>query len=114
MPTVRTASTACADACLAFSLSPAPRACDMYARKPTPMADTVLPTSQLTVVVEPTAAVAAVPREPTIAVSMYCTAVCSSWSSMVGQASVRMTGKRARKLYSPAVLLLICALRAGT
>ena len=36
-----------------------------------PIAETVLPISQLTVVVEPTAAVASVPREPTIAVSTY-------------------------------------------
>ena len=46
----------------------------------------MLPISQFTVVVEPTAAVAEVPKEPTIAVSMYCTAVCMSCSSMVGHA----------------------------
>ena len=51
------------------------------ARKPTPKAETVLPISQLTVTVLPTAAVAAVPSEPTIAVSMYCTAVWISCSS---------------------------------
>lgn len=60
---------------------------EMNARKPTPMADTVAPTNQLTVPVEPTAAVASVPREPTMAVSIYCTAVCISCSSIVGQAS---------------------------
>ena len=45
------------------------------ARKPMPMDDTSPPMSQLTVPVQPTAAVAWVPRDPTIAVSMYCTAV---------------------------------------
>ena len=50
-----------------------------------------LPTSQDTVEVAPTAAVACVPRDPTMAVSMYCTAVCISCSSMVGQARERMT-----------------------
>ena len=54
-------------------------------------ADTVLLTSQLTVVVAPTAAVAYVPSEPTMAVSIYCTAVCISCSSMVGHASARIT-----------------------
>ena len=55
--------------------------------------DTIIvePTSQLTVEVEPTAVTASVPREPTMAVSMYCTAVCRSCSSIVGHASVSMT-----------------------
>ena len=56
------------------------------------MADTVLPMSQFTVTVQPTAAVAEVPREPTMAVSTYCTAVLMSCSSMVGQASVSTAG----------------------
>ena len=55
------------------------------------MAETVLPTSQDTVPVAPTAAVAWVPREPTMAVSIYCTAVCISSSSMVGQARAKIT-----------------------
>lgn len=42
--------------------------------------------SQFTETVLPTAAVACVPMEPTIAVSMYCTAVCIRCSSIVGQA----------------------------
>jgi len=63
----------------------------MNERKPTDRAEIVLPMSQFTVVVDPTAAVACVPSEPTIAVSMYCTAVCISCSSMVGQASAHMT-----------------------
>ena len=46
----------------------------------------VEPMSQFTVVVDPTAAVAAVPSAPTMAVSIYCTAVCISCSSMVGPA----------------------------
>ena len=46
--------------------------------------------SQLTVAVEPTAAVACVPRVPTIAVSIYWTAVCINCSSMVGHARARM------------------------
>ena len=49
-------------------------------------------TSQFIVVVEPTAAVADVPSDPTIAVSIYCTAVCISCSSMVGHARVIITG----------------------
>lgn len=57
-----------------------------------PSAEIVLPISQLTVLVAPTAAVACVPREPTIAVSIYCTAVCSSCSSIVGQASAKIVG----------------------
>ena len=56
------------------------------------MAEMVLPISQLTVLVAPTAAVAWVPIAPTMAVSIYCTAVCISSSSMVGHASVRMVG----------------------
>ena len=39
----------------------------------------------------PTAAVAWVPKVPTMAVSIYCTAVCISSSSMVGHASAKMT-----------------------
>ena len=46
--------------------------------------------SQPTVVVAPTAAMALVPRLPTIAVSIYCTTVCISCSSMVGHARARM------------------------
>ena len=56
------------------------------------MAETVLPMSQLTVVVDPTAAVAAVPSEPTIAVSMYCTAVPRSCSNIVGHAKAKIMG----------------------
>ena len=48
------------------------------------------PTSQLTVDVAPTAAVAGVPREPTMAVSIYCTAVRSNSSSMVGHANAKI------------------------
>lgn len=55
-----------------------------------PSADTVLPISQLTVVVAPTAAVACAPRRPTMAASTYCTAVLISCSSMVGQASAQI------------------------
>ena len=50
--------------------------------------------SQLTVTVLPTAAVALVPRVPTMAVSIYCTAVLISCSSMVGQASEITAGSR--------------------
>ena len=62
----------------------------MKLRNPTPRAEMELFTSQLTVVVAPTAAVAWVPRLPTMAVSMYWTAVCKSCSSMVGQAKAMM------------------------
>ena len=53
-------------------------------------------TSHPTVLVAPTAAVAWVPREPTMAVSMYCTAVCIVCSSIVGQARATMTGSMPR------------------
>ena len=96
-PVTKTASTAWETERRALSLSPAPQAFAMNARKPTPMADTVLFTSQLTVLVAPTAAVAVVPSAPTMAVSIYCTAVCISCSSMVGQASERMTPAMARR-----------------
>ena len=43
-------------------------------------------------VLKPTAAVARVPRVPTIAVSMYWTAVAIMFSSMVGHASVMTVG----------------------
>ena len=91
VPMHSTASTACIAARRARCASPAPSARAINARKPTPSAESELLTSQLTVLVAPTAAVALVPSEPTIAVSMYCTAVCMSCSSMVGHASVRMT-----------------------
>ena len=55
----------------------------------------VVPTSQFTVAVEPTAAVASVPSFPTMAVSMYCTAVCISSSSMVGHARRSTEGSSA-------------------
>ena len=90
-PRVRVTSVAWAEARAAASRSFAPQAWAMKARKPTPKADTMPPTSQPTVVVAPTAAVASVPREPTMAVSMYCTAVCISCSSIVGQARARIT-----------------------
>ena len=54
--------------------------------------------SQLTVVVEPTAAVAEVPREPTMAVSIYCTRVAVSCSSMVGQARANTEGSSAQAI----------------
>jgi len=52
----------------------------------------VLMTSQFTVVVAPTAAMASVPKEPTMAVSMYCTAVRMTSSRMVGHAKENITG----------------------
>ena len=56
-------------------------------------ADIVLNTSQPIVVVEPTAAEASVPSEPTIAVSIYCTAVCITCSAMVGHARLHIRAK---------------------
>ena len=91
VPVTSTASTACAAARFARFSSPAPKERAMNARKPMLSAETELPISQLTVLVAPTAAVACVPSEPTIAVSIYCTAVCISCSSMVGHARDRMT-----------------------
>ena len=95
-PSTSTASTDWAAARRARPSSPAPKAWEIWARKPTPKAETVLPISQLTVSVLPTAAVAAVPSEPTIAVSIYCTAVCSSCSSIVGQARENTAGSSAQ------------------
>ena len=60
---------------LASSGLPAPIFLAIKARKPIPTAETTLPINQFTVPVAPTAAVAWVPREPTIAVSIYWTAV---------------------------------------
>jgi len=96
MPTIRVTSTAWETERRAASRSLAPQARAMKDRKPTPRAETEEPTSQPTVLVAPTAAVAWVPREPTMAVSMYCTAVCISCSSMVGHARLRMTASIAR------------------
>ena len=91
-PEISTAETDWLDAFTASSFFPAPRDCDMNARKPMPRAETDELTNQFTVVVEPTAAVASVPSEPTMAVSIYCTAVCISCSSIVGHARATMTG----------------------
>ena len=52
-----------------------------------PRAESELPTSQLMVVVAPTAAVASAPRRPTMAESTYCAATWSICSSIVGHAS---------------------------
>ena len=90
-PALTVTMTAWATAFAAASLSPAPQALAIKDRKPTPQALTMPPISQPTVVVAPTAAMAFVPRLPTMAVSIYCTAVCISCSSMVGHASARMT-----------------------
>ena len=53
-------------------------------------------TSQPMVVVVPTAAMACVPRVPTMAVSIYWTADCMICSSMVGHASSRIVRRTAR------------------
>ena len=90
-PAAAVTITAWAEAFAAACLSPAPHALAIKDRKPTPQALTMPPMSQPTVVVAPTAAIASVPRLPTMAVSMYCTAVCISCSSMVGQARARIT-----------------------
>ena len=96
VPSTSAARHAWALACRARSGRPAPNCRAIKARKPTPTADTTLPIIQLTVDVAPTAAVAAVPREPTMAVSIYCTAVWVSCSSMVGQARVKMAASMVR------------------
>ena len=49
--------------------------------------------SQLMVVVAPTAAVAVVPKEPTMAVSIYWPAVCITCSTIVGQARATIIAK---------------------
>ena len=94
-PTTMTASAACAEARRTMFASPAPRARAMTLRNPTPTAEIVQMMSQLIVVVAPTAAVAAVPSAPTMAVSIYCTAVCMSCSSIVGHASESTAGSSA-------------------
>ena len=50
--------------------------------------------NQPTVTVEPTAAVASVPMEPTMAVSIYWTAVSINSCSIVGQAREKTIGIR--------------------
>ena len=91
VPTASVTSTACPTAFDADCLSSAPQDFAIKARKPMLKAEIELEISQFTVVVEPTAAVACVPSEPTIAVSIYCTAVCISCSSIVGQARAHIT-----------------------
>ena len=59
-----------------------------------------LPPIQPTVLVAPTAAVASVPSAPTMAVSMYCTSVCISSSSMVGHARAKITGSMAQRSFA--------------
>ena len=71
IPAVTTARTAWETDFFAASSSSAPQALAMKDKKPTPKAEMLLPISQFTVLVAPTAAVAWVPREPTMAVSMY-------------------------------------------
>ena len=70
-----------------------------------PRAENVPPMSQFMVAVAPTAAVAAVPSEPTMAISIYCTAVSTSSSSMVGAARDSITGMSSGRRY----LFLIAA-----
>ena len=91
VPETSAASTAWDEARWAPSWSWAPQERAINDRNTTPSAEMVLLISQLTVLVAPTAAVASVPSDPTMAVSMYCTAVCISCSSMVGHARLKMT-----------------------
>ena len=86
-------NTACAVMRRAAFTSFAPKERDTNAKKPIPSAEIVEFTSQFIVTVEPTAAVAEVPKVPTIAVSIYCTAVCISCSSIVGRAKVSIRVK---------------------
>lgn len=94
-PAISTIMAACAEARRTICASPAPLARAITLKKPMPQAEMMQMMSQLMVVVAPTAAVAAVPSEPTMAVSMYCTAVCMSCSSIVGHASVSTAGSSA-------------------
>ena len=116
IPTITTVSTACPEAFFACSFFPAPIDWDMYARNPMLIAEIVLPISQFTVLVAPTAAVALVPRTPTIPVSIYCTAVCISCSSIVGHAREKITGSICRVSLSINLFLLFpvfCRLLSG-
>ena len=96
VPKISTAKMDWPAAARAVRSSRAPKAREMHARKPTPMANMGELTSQFTGVVSPTAAVACAPSCPTMAESAYCTTVCSSCSSMAGQARVKMAPSRAR------------------
>ncbi len=71
IPAVKTASTAWETDFFAAASSLAPQALAMKDKKPTPNAEMLLPISQFTVLVAPTAAVAWVPRVPTMAVSSH-------------------------------------------
>ena len=62
---------ACLERLRIFCLSPLPTALEIMARMAVPMAPAMLPTSQLTVVVMLTEAVACSPNCPTMAVSTY-------------------------------------------
>ena len=70
----------------------------MQATTPTPSANIGELTSQVMVVVNPTAADACAPMRPTMAESAYCTIVASASSTMVGQASAQISASSARVL----------------
>ena len=96
VPITSTERTACAAVLRAVQISCAPQALEIIARKPTLKAVIEENISHPTVVVAPTAAVAWVPSVPTMAVSIYWTADCIVSSSIVGQASAKITRTIAR------------------
>ena len=105
-PAATASKSACWDSLRTWSSSPAPAAREISTIMAVPMAPGMLLTSQVTVVVVLTAAVACSPSWPTMAVSTYCKRVESTCSTMVGMdknTSVRNSaavagGNRAERL----------------
>ena len=85
-PNKPTKRRACQVTRLASSCRPAPKCWATCTEKPTAAALKSPLKSQVVLEVNPTAAVAEEPREPTMAVSTYCTKVSMICSFMAGQA----------------------------
>ena len=115
-PKIPTKPSACQATSRALFSRPAPRCWATCTEKPMEAALNMPPKSQVVLAVSPTAAVAADPREPTMAVSTYCTKVIISCSTMAGQASSRTapmvslirgvpSALSRQEIFSPAVIL---------
>ena len=83
-PKTTVSNSACSDIFLIRFSSPLPTALEIIASTATPAAPEILLINQVIVVVTLTAAVACSPSLPTIAVSTYCSSVCSISSNTVG------------------------------
>ena len=90
IPMTTALNTAIIELVLVRSLSPAPYPCEISVRAPMAKEYGSEPTSQVTVVVVLTAAVALSPRCPTIAVSTYCMIVPMIFCKIAGKASKTM------------------------